>query len=255
VGVRLARGELLAFVDSDDVWMPEYLSCQVEFLNSHPNVYASIADALLFGSCPETTWRMLKKGTSPILGFEQVLKRVGGQLPSAMVARRWRVLQVGMFDEAMRIGEDIEFFVRLCCPDGKIGYLGQVLVKYRQRPGSITDDPRHRKWNRAESRALRRLAKKLNLTPAHSRLLTNEISECIAGLALSDAYRHIYNGDFSRASRCIRIANTHYRKSRLALFVVCLNLFPRLAVLLLYWHSKFFNKRVHEQIPLAPLQN
>jgi len=33
-GVRLARGELLAFVDSDDIWMPDYLSAQVEFLTT-----------------------------------------------------------------------------------------------------------------------------------------------------------------------------------------------------------------------------
>jgi glycosyltransferase involved in cell wall biosynthesis len=235
-GIRVARGELLAFVDSDDIWMPDYLSAQVQFLDSRPGVDASIADALLFGSCGEpVVWRMLKQGTGPVLTFEQMLKREGGQLPSATVARRQRVLRVGMFDEELRIGEDVEFCVRLCFPDGTIGYLGQVLVKYRQRPGSLTDDPRRRKWNAAEIDALRRLGKKLDLTEAQRRLLAEEIAAADAALALGDAYRHISEHEFGRATQCLRLANTYYRDPRITAASVCLNAFPRLTARLLNW--------------------
>jgi glycosyltransferase involved in cell wall biosynthesis len=232
-GIRLARGELLAFVDSDDTWLPEYLSAQVQFLDSHPDVCASISDAVLFGAGEDIVWRMLKEGTGPILGFEDMLKRKGGQLPSAMVARRQRVLDVGLFDEQTRIGEDVEFCARLCFPQGRIGYLGRVLVKYRQRPGSLTEDPRRRKWLEAEIQSLRRLGTTLDLDEAQRKLLEQEIAAAVAALALDDAYHHISVHEFEKAVQCLRSANTHYRDIRIGVSAFCLHVFPRLTGYLL----------------------
>jgi len=237
-GIRLARGELLAFVDSDDIWMPDYLAAQVQFLDSHPRVYASISDALLFGSGGDVVWKMLKQGTGPVLGFEQMLKRQGGQLPSATVARRQRVLEIGMFDEQTRIGEDVEFCVRLCFPEGAIGYLGRVLVKYRQRPGSLTEDPRRRKWLIAEIQSLRRLGETLDLTEAQRKLLEDEIAAATAAVALGDAYHHISEHEFGPAVECFRSANAYYRDPRISVASFCLNAFPRLAGPVLNWRFK-----------------
>ena len=236
-GIRLARGELLAFLDSDDLWMPDYLAAQVEFLENNPRVHASISDALLFGSDGEVVWKMLKKG-DPIRGFEQMLKRKGGQLPSATVARRKRALEIGMFDEQTRIGEDVEFCVRLCFPDGAIGYLGRVLVKYRQRPGSLTEDPRRRKWLIAEIDSLRRLGETLELTEAQRKLLENEIAAAVAAVALGDAYHHISEHEFGPAVECFRSANAYFRDPRIGIASFCLNVFPRLAGPLLNWRFK-----------------
>jgi glycosyltransferase involved in cell wall biosynthesis len=238
VGIGLARGELLAFVDSDDIWMPDYLSAQVEFLDNHPRVDASISDALLFGSGGEVVWRMLKEGAGPILGFEQMLKRQGGQLPSAMVARRQRVLEIGMFDERIRIGEDVEFCVRLSFPEGAIGYLGRVLVKYRQRPGSLTEDPQRRKWKVAEIESLRRVGENLKLNEAQRRLLDEEIAAAVAALALGDAYHHISEHDYGPAVQCFRSANVYYRDPRISVASFCLHAFPRLAGPVLNWRLK-----------------
>jgi glycosyltransferase involved in cell wall biosynthesis len=237
-GIRMAHGELLAFVDSDDLWMPDYLSAQVEFLDSHPRVDASISDALLFGSGGDVVWKMLKEGTGPILGFEQMLKRHGGQLPSAMVVRRQRVLDIGLFDERIRIGEDVEFCVRLCFPEGAIGYLGRVLVKYRQRPNSLTEDPQRRKWRVAEIDSLRRLGENLALNPAQRKVLEDEIDAAVAALALDDAYHHISEHEYRQAVQCFRSANTHYQDSRISLVTFFLSVFPPLAGRLLNWRLK-----------------
>jgi glycosyltransferase involved in cell wall biosynthesis len=238
VGIGLARGELLAFVDSDDIWMPDYLSAQVEFLDRHPGVHACIADALLFGSCGEEVWRMLKEGTGPVLTFEQMLKREGGQLPSALVARRGRVLQVGMFDEQLRIGEDVEFCVRLCFPDGTIGYLGRVLVKYRQRPGSLTSDPGKRKWRVAEVEALHALRQKLPLTEAQRTLLDDEIAASDAAVALSDAFDHLSANRFQQGERCLAEANAYFRDPRITLTRFGLKAFPRWTARVASWRRK-----------------
>src|ERR1700739_309533 len=49
LAIQNARGDLLAFLDADDVWLPQYLEVQVNFLNEHPGAVAAISDVLRFG--------------------------------------------------------------------------------------------------------------------------------------------------------------------------------------------------------------
>jgi glycosyltransferase involved in cell wall biosynthesis len=237
-GIQHARGEFLAFLDSDDLWLPDFLGAQVSFLESHPQVDVSIADALLFGEAEETPWRMLKEGCPNILAFPQLLRRQGGQIPSASVARRQRAIDVGMFDEQLRYAEDLEFFVRICFPDRAVGYLGQALVKYRKHPDSLTSDPRNRRWRIGETEALRRLGKKLDLNEGQRRDLEEEIAAADGALALDDAYQHISDHEFERAGQCLRSANTHYRDFRIGIAAFCLGAFPRLTGHLLHGRWK-----------------
>jgi glycosyltransferase involved in cell wall biosynthesis len=238
-GIRHACGEFLAFLDSDDIWLPEFLETQVRFLESHPQVDAVMADALLFGGpAGEATLRMLKNSGPRILDFAEMLRREGGQIPSASAARRLRAIEAGMFDERLHIAEDLEFFVRICFPDRAVGYLGQTLVKYRQRPGSLTDDPRRRKWNAAEIEALRQLGENLHLSGPQRKLLEEEIDAAAAALALSDAYHHISEREYGPAVQCLRSANAHYRDPRISVASFCLNAFPRLTGRLLNWRLK-----------------
>src|SRR5919108_386145 len=44
LGVAKASGELVAFLDSDDLWHPEKLACEVAFLTRHPEVDAVFTD-------------------------------------------------------------------------------------------------------------------------------------------------------------------------------------------------------------------
>lgn len=240
--MRRARGEFLAFLDSDDIWMPGYLEAQVKFLEQNPRVVASIADVLRFGELAgrESVHKMRKDGSGNILNFEQMLKREGSQLPSATVARSSRA-KLCMFDEKLNFMEDIDFLYRVMFPNGLIAYLDQVLVKYRKHAASITGAFGERDVTKKELESLRCLDRKLPLTSTQRSYVNKEIAALEAEIAMMDAYQHLSSHEFDQAYTCLRRANTYYRDARIKLALVNLKIFPRVTakLLVLRWNRRY----------------
>jgi glycosyltransferase involved in cell wall biosynthesis len=226
--IQRARGDLLAFLDADDVWLPQYLEVQVNFLNEHPGAVAAVSDVLRFGESAPKPYerRMLGSDNINLLSFDDMLRRKGGQLPSATVVRRASALASGLFDESLRVGEDIDFCIRVCFPEGTIGYTKQMLVKYRWHGAgaATTLTPRQIKANEAE--CLRRAARKLPLTPGQRSVLTKEVEALEAELAMMDAHEALTRQEFDRAASHLAEANKYYRHPRISLAVQGLKMFP-----------------------------
>jgi len=237
--VRQARGELLAFLDADDVWLPQYLETQVNFLNEHPDAVAAISDVLRFGTTARKPYerRMLAGGSRQLLTFEDMLQRKGGQLPSATVVRRSKALAAGLFDEELRVSEDIDFCMRICFPDGKIGYTKQLLVKYRWHETGISTTLPARGIQENELECLRRVARKLPLTAAQQDLLAREIAALEAELAMADSYENLTRREYDRAAAHLAEANQYYRKATIGLAIRALKIFPGFTSRILMAHK------------------
>ena len=223
-----ARGDFLAFLDADDVWLPQYLEVQVNFLDEHPGAVAAIADVLRFGEAAPKPYerRMLESDNINLLSFDDMLRRKGGQLPSASVVRRVRALASGLFDESLRVGEDIDFCIRVCFPDGAIGYTKQILVKYRWHGAGAGTTLTRRQIKENEAECLRRAGRKLALTPGQRSVLTKEVAALEAELAMMDAHEALTRQEFDRAAVHLAAANKYYRKPRISLAVQGLKMFP-----------------------------
>lgn len=226
-GIRNSRGELLAFLDSDDLWLPEYLQVQVQFLDENSRAVAAISDILHFGELVGKPYvrTMLKPGTKNLLTFEEMLRREGG-MNMSMVVRRSRAMEAGLFDERLRVAEDIEFCLRICFPDGAMGYTRQALMKYRRHGPSLSSDLEPRDVARNEAECLRRVGEKLPLTLAQRSLLKQEIAALEAELAMMDAYQGLSNQEFDKAAASLAQANAYYRDKRIVLAVHALKIFP-----------------------------
>ncbi len=104
-GIDRSTGELLAFLDADDLWVPEKLARQVDYLASHPEVSLTFTHQRLF----------LSSDTAEVPAWvrrEQLGQDHPGYVPSAMVVRRGVFETVGRFNPAYRIGEDSDWFFR-----------------------------------------------------------------------------------------------------------------------------------------------
>ncbi len=111
-GIRAAKGELIAFLDSDDIWHPSKLELQVRYLAEHPEVgLLGVGESSGF----QTEWVPIDNGTPPAVRpvpLEQfVLRTTFG--PSGMIIRKKCLDEVGMFDTALRSIEDRDLFIRV----------------------------------------------------------------------------------------------------------------------------------------------
>ena len=138
--ISKASGELLAYLDADDMWYPEKLERQVAFLDAHQEcgmVHSEMSiineqDEILHVRFYEETKRSVPQGYC----LQELLRRCHIQ-PVNVVERRSTFDRVGGFDERLLAIEDYLHWIMIAAEGQAVGYLAEPLGKYRWRTGSI----------------------------------------------------------------------------------------------------------------------
>jgi len=139
VGVRRARGAHCAFLDADDVMLPERLAAQLALFDADSDIGLVHTDLMTFDE-GGVIHRTRKAFSDPCGGM--VLDRLlmdNFITTSTVMAPRERLIEAGLFGEGRRISEDFELWLRMAAR-WKVAYLDQPLVRYRRRAGSLSDD-------------------------------------------------------------------------------------------------------------------
>lgn len=138
-GIRMASGQLVAFLDHDDLWLPHKLERQVAYLDAHPDVALVCSSVLTIdadGSClsRETEERFhLSEGQLP---FETIFFRCP-VLTSTVLTKREALIQAGLFDVTLRYGDDYDMWVRLAL-QSPIAFIPEPLAYYRVHGGNTS---------------------------------------------------------------------------------------------------------------------
>lgn len=140
-GLRLARHELVAFLDADDFWLPEHLSRKVARLSERDASYSTAYDGYTeFEHTSGRTLPTIEVGNHSGPIDADLLGKPGG-IPAGMqfqMHRREALLAIGGFDETLRVNEDFDLLLRLSKVGHRITGSGEPTVMRRVHPGSLT---------------------------------------------------------------------------------------------------------------------
>lgn len=119
-GIDAARGQLIAFLSHDDLWLPNKLSRQVDCLNRESETQYTV------------TWfkYFLEPGYELPRGFKQALlgKPLVGRIPETLVTRKQLFDQIGKFNRDFRCANDVDWFVRAKDYAAPMTVIPEVLV-------------------------------------------------------------------------------------------------------------------------------
>ena len=131
-GLREATGEYIAFLDGDDLWLPNKLELQMDYFRQHPNCALVYSDMSTFdesgvvdASVKERFQMTLPSGRIFAALFMRPLFGSG-----SVVFRRECANTVGYFDQDLLVGSDYEMWLRMA-RHFDLGGIDQPLLKYR----------------------------------------------------------------------------------------------------------------------------
>jgi len=162
--VKQAHGELIAFLDADDIWLPEKLELQVRVMRESPECGLVYTDGEAFTTAgtlsPSLLTRRLRSwvrahGTDdPLVAKGSLFRELFFEngicsASSVMVKREW-LEAAGAFDEKLVIGEDYDVWFRLARRH-PIALIRRCLFMYPWHDGSVSGPmaDRHYRWKEA----------------------------------------------------------------------------------------------------------
>jgi glycosyltransferase involved in cell wall biosynthesis len=154
-----SRGRMVAFLDHDDVFLPEHLALQVAVLNDRDDA----------GMCYGKFHSMDREGnlygadSGREARYTDFLRGRFAVLMSTTMVRRSVLEAVGGFDPLLVTGQDIDFILRVA-QASDLAFIPEVITYYRRHGGNASGDPwtaqwdvdpilrKHRRWARRQDR-------------------------------------------------------------------------------------------------------
>lgn len=210
-GITAARGDYLAFLDADDIWLPGKLAAQWHHLQAHPDIHLVCTGF--------ERWQQTASGRYPPL---EPLIAEAAAIPdteldpdrsgwvyhqllldchvwtSTVMLRRVILEQIGTFDESLRLGQDYDFWLRAARVT-PIHMLRRPMALYRQHPGSATVRGASINYG---AKILTRAVKQWGYSsPNGQRVPAKQVRERIAGIHFNLGYRHYGQNEYRLALR------------------------------------------------------
>ncbi|MDP8988916.1 MAG: glycosyltransferase family 2 protein [Acidobacteriota bacterium] len=233
--IRAARAPLVALLDSDDAWEPDYLEVQTGFLAEHAQTDVVSPNAFFVGETPflGKTVTDLFPTRGPV-SFGSLLAR-DNHIFVGVTVRREAILRAGLFDPALRSAEDLDLWLRMAHGGASFMYHGRPLVRYRARPDSLSNDPI---WIITHVlQVYRKLSETLVLSLPDRACLEGAIRREEANLDFYLGKKALYSGRIQEARERLGRANEVLRNRKTTFALLALRIAPGLLHKMVRWHS------------------
>jgi hypothetical protein len=145
LAIARSGGEYIAYLDADDLWSPDKLARQVEYLDANPAigfVHTDVSvideqDLILHFRFNQETGRAVPQGRC----VRDVLRRSHIQTLTVL-ERRTAFDKAGSFDLRLPVAQDYLHWILVALAGYEIGYLPEPLGQYRWRAGSLMSSQR-----------------------------------------------------------------------------------------------------------------
>jgi len=229
---KISSGEYFAYLGSDDVWLPEFLTESIKILENRPNAVLSFGHAFLIDEQDQiidctNNWTSFADGD--VLPF--LLRGLIFSSPSVVYRRA--ALENYSWNEAAKL-EDYELYLQLSAA-GEFARLEKILCAWRQHGSNTSDDfaLMLKEWLAAQDRTI----EKLKLSRA-------ELDKIQARLKFETAFAFIRSGKRREAVSLI-INNYHSAKSPAQFAKMLFRLF--VPQMLFQWNRKRKRQKAFEK--------
>jgi len=154
IGIKASKGKYIAFLDADDIWLPEKLALQVQLMENYPEIDLVFSDLAPINRNDSTPSFLAEKKRRTMLSAIPSYKvEYGGIIfsrspflkllrcdfiiTSTVLVKKIKVELIGGVDESLRPDGDYDLWLRLAI-SSVFAYFPQVLCLKRVREGSIT---------------------------------------------------------------------------------------------------------------------
>lgn len=225
-GIRLARGEYVAFLDADDTLLPIFLEEHISRARLDPGADVFYGDLLIFGDVPEAGRTVME--FSPSNGAVNFESLVDQQCNPAMcsLVRRQTLLAHGLFDETFRRSEDFDLWLRLAYSGVRFNYTRKVVARHGIRPGGLSADTV--RMYQSMRLVLEKCARTMNLNDSDRALLVAKERQIGALERLHEGKRALLGADYSAARVALGEANAVLKSRKLSLVLAMLRFAPGL---------------------------
>jgi glycosyltransferase involved in cell wall biosynthesis len=135
-GVLNSESEFIAFLDSDDIWMPDKLSKQINYMKNLPDYLLSLTDYVITQDFEHNVRGIRSSKSSDLLERWLNMRGFGGLVESTGLVRR-KVFDNGVrFNELLTTGEGLDFMFQVS-KLGKFCVVPDYLTVYRLSDGQL----------------------------------------------------------------------------------------------------------------------
>lgn len=139
-GIDMASGELIAFLDNDDIWNMHKLAEQLEFYNKNTELVFIYSMSVTFGdvSVFSPYYEVLPLLFRAARNRDELIKKGNSVTPSTVLARKDKLIEAGKFDEDPElITHDYDMWLRLGSI-GSFGFIPRIHCLYRIHAGQLS---------------------------------------------------------------------------------------------------------------------